>query len=132
MAAAPSVRMVTAMTARPTTTASRPPLVNVNVNVRKRGPGGRDSADGQVLGALLVLGGIGWFVQQVGLVHLSVTTMFSCLLITLSVGLVLTARRAGGAGLVVLGMALTIVHASTTAVDVGMLQRGAGERRFAP
>lgn len=94
--------------------------------------GGRDSADGQVLGALLVLGGIGWFVQQVGLVSLSATTMLSLLLIALGVGLVLTARRSGGPGLIVAGLALTIVLASVSAVDVGLLQRGAGERTYAP
>lgn len=94
--------------------------------------GGRDSADGQVLGALLVMGGIAWFVQQVGLVHLSLTTTLSALLISLGVGLVVTARRAGGAGLVLVGLALTVVLASASAVDVGLLQQGVGERVFAP
>ena len=93
---------------------------------------GRDSADGQVLGALLVLGGVAWFLQQAGLVHLSVTTMLSCLLLTLGVGLVLTARRAGGAGLVVVGLVLVVVLASASAVDVGLLQRGVGERTYTP
>ena len=100
---------------------------------RSRTPrGGRDSADGQVLGALLVLGGIGWFLQQVGLVHLSLTTVLSCLLITLGIGLVVTARRAGGGGLVAVGLALTVALASASAVDVALLQRGVGERRYAP
>ena len=94
--------------------------------------GGRDSADGQVLGVLLVLGGVAWFLQQVGLVHLSVTTMLSALLIALGIGLVLTARRAGGAGLVVVGLILVVVLASASAVDVGLLQRGVGERTFTP
>jgi hypothetical protein len=92
----------------------------------------RGSADGQVLGALLVLGGVGWLVQQTGLVSLSVKTMLSALLITLGLGLVVTARRAGGAGLVVLGLVLTVVLASASAVDVGVLQRGAGQRTFRP
>ncbi|HUP84035.1 MAG TPA: hypothetical protein VM143_00075 [Acidimicrobiales bacterium] len=93
---------------------------------------GRDSADGQVLGAVLVLGGIGWFVQQIGLLHLSVATMLSCLLIVLGVGLVVTARRAGGSGLILVGIALTVVLASASAVDVGVLQKGVGERTFVP
>ena len=93
---------------------------------------GRDSADGQVLGVLLVVGGIGWFLQQAGIVSLSAGTMLSCLLIALGIGLVSTARRAGGGGLVVLGLALTVVLASISAVDTGLLQRGAGERTFAP
>ena len=92
----------------------------------------RSSADGQVLGALLVMGGIAWFVQQVGLVSLSLTTTLSALLITLGIGLVVTARRAGGAGLVVVGLVLTVVLASASAVDVGLLQRGVGERTFTP
>lgn len=123
MAAAPTVRMVAAM-AMTTSPVHRPR--------HSRGRGGRDSADGQVLGALLVLGGVGWFVQQIGLVHLSVVTMLSCLLIALGVGLVLTARRAGGVGLFIVGMWLTLVLASTTAVDASVLRRGAGERRFVP
>lgn len=94
--------------------------------------GGRDSADGQVLGGLLVLGGVAWFLHQVGLVQLSVTTMLSCLLIALGVGLVLTARRAGGAGLMAVGLVLIVVLASASAVDVGLLQRGVGERTFVP
>lgn len=96
------------------------------------GPAGRGSADGQVLGALLVLGGVGWLLQQSGAVSLSVTTMLSSLLLALGVGLVLTARRAGGGGLVALGLALTVVLASTSAVDTGVLQRGVGERNFTP
>jgi hypothetical protein len=92
----------------------------------------RGSADGQVVGALLVIGGIAWFLSQVGLVHLSLATTLSCLLITLGIGLVLTARRAGGAGLVVVGLLLTVVLASTSAVDVGLLQKGVGERTFTP
>ena len=94
--------------------------------------GSRDSGNSQVLGAVLVLGGIGWFLHQTGLVALSAGTMLSCLLIALGVGLVLTARREGGAGLVILGLALTVVLASVSAVDTGLLQRGAGERTFAP
>jgi len=92
----------------------------------------RDSADGQVLGVLLVLGGIGWFLQQVGVLEFSLTTTLSLLLITLGVGLVVTARRAGGAGLVVVGLALVVVLASVSAVDVGLLQKGIGERTFTP
>jgi hypothetical protein len=122
-----------AVSTSPNPSRSRHGRVNVNVNVRHpRRRGGRDSADGQVLGALLVLGGIAWFVQQVGLVHLAATTTLSCLLITLGIGLVLTARRAGGAGLVVVGIVLTVVLASASAVDVGLLQRGVGERTFTP
>src|SRR5436190_7592327 len=105
MARRPPVRMVTPMAAA-TRHAHGP-------HPRRRG---RGSADGQVLGALLIIGGIAWFLNQVGVVGLSLTTTLSCLLITLGIGLVLTARRAGGAGLVVIGLALTAVLASTSAV----------------
>lgn len=98
---------------------------------RQRGRG-RDSADGQVLGVLLVLGGVGWFLQQVGVLELSLTTTLSLLLITLGVGLVMTARRAGGAGLVIVGLVLVVVLASASTVDVGLLQKGIGERTFTP
>jgi hypothetical protein len=84
------------------------------------------------MGALLVIGGVAWFLNQVGVVGLSLTATLSCLLITLGIGLVLTARRAGGAGLVLVGLVLTVVLASTSAVDVGLLQRGVGDRTFAP
>jgi hypothetical protein len=93
---------------------------------------GRDSADGQILGALLIIGGIGWFVHQVGLVRLSLATTLSALLITLGIGLVVTARRSGGAALVFVGVLLTVVLASASAVDTRLLQRGFGERTFTP
>ena len=99
---------------------------------RSRHPGRRGSADGQVLGALLVLGGVGWLIQQTGVVSLSVMTMLSVLLLVLGIGLVVTARRAGGAGLVIVGLVLTVVLASASAVDAGVLQRGVGERNFLP
>src|SRR5688572_3065644 len=129
MAPAPTVRMVGPMVAT-TPTRSRPGRVRPHGGgrPRHRRRGRRDSADGQVLGAVLVLGGIGWFLQQVGVLHLSLATTLSCLLITLGIGLVLTARRAGGAGLVLVGLMLTVVLASATTVDVGVLQKGAGER----
>lgn len=95
-------------------------------------PAHRGSADGQVLGALLVLGGVAWLLQQSGVVSLSVTTMLSSLLLALGVGLVLTARRAGGGGLVALGLALTVVLASASAVETGVLQRGVGQRNVTP
>lgn len=93
---------------------------------------GRGSADGQVLGTLLVVGGVAWLLGQTGVLELSATTLLSVLLLVLGLGLVATARSAGGGGLVVVGLALTVVLASATAVDVGLLQRGAGERSFRP
>jgi hypothetical protein len=108
-------------------------MVVIDTSRRSRHPHRRrGSADGQVLGALLVLGGVGWLVQQTGLVSLSVMTMLSLLLLVLGIGLVVTARRAGGGGLVLVGLVLTVVLASASAVDAGVLQRGVGERNFVP
>lgn len=94
--------------------------------------GRRRSSDGQVLGAMLVIGGVAWLLGQTGLLELSATTVLSSLLLVLGVGMVATARSAGGGGLVVLGLVLTVALASATAVDVGLLQRGVGERSFRP
>lgn len=81
---------------------------------------------------MLVIGGVGWLLTQTGLVELTATTLLSVLLLTLGLGLVVTARSTGGGGLVVLGLVLTVALASATAVDVGLLSQGAGERRFTP
>ena len=81
---------------------------------------------------MLVIGGVGWLLAQTGLVELTATTLLSVLLLTLGLGLVVTARSTGGGGLVVLGLVLTVALASATAVDVGLLSQGAGERRFTP
>lgn len=92
----------------------------------------RRSSDGQVLGAMLVIGGVAWLLGQTGLVELSATTVLSSLLLVLGAGMVATPRSAGGGGLVVVGLVLTVALASATAVDVGLLQRGVGERSFRP
>jgi hypothetical protein len=94
--------------------------------------GRRRSSDGQVLGAMLVIGGVAWLLGQTGLLELSATTVLSALLLVLGAGMVATPRSAGGGGLVVLGLVLTVALASATAVDVGLLQRGVGERSFRP
>ena len=132
MATPPPVRMVGGMAA--SRSPARPPAPPWGGAGRhpSRPRGNGRSANSQVLGALLVLGGAAWLLQQTGLLELSATTMLSILLITLGVGMVLTARSAGGGGLVVLGLVLTVVLASATAVDVGLLQRGVGERTFTP
>jgi hypothetical protein len=92
----------------------------------------RRSSDGQVLGAMLVIGGVAWLLGQTGLLELSATTVLSALLLVLGAGMVATPRSAGGGGLVIVGLLLTVALASATAVDVGLLQRGVGERSFRP
>jgi len=86
------------------------------------------SADGQVLGALMVLGGVGWLLDRSGVVDLALETVLSVLLLALGVGMVMTARRRGGPGLVVLGVALALVLAATSSIDLRLLNAGIADR----
>jgi hypothetical protein len=74
----------------------------------------RRSGDGQVLGGLLVIVGVGWMLQQSGVVDVGAEALLSCLLIALGLGLVFTARRAGGGKLIVLGVILTVILAGSS------------------
>lgn len=73
----------------------------------------RGAGDGQVIGGLLVVVGVGWLLHRAGVTEVGWRTVLSAMLVTLGVGLVFTARRSG-AGLVVLGVVLTIVLAATS------------------
>lgn len=86
------------------------------------------SADGQVLGALLLLGGVAWLLDRSGVLDLSWQTVLSILLLALGVGMVLTARRRGGPGLVVLGVVLVVALIGTSSIDVGLLNEGMATR----
>lgn len=88
---------------------------------------GRGSADGQVLGALLILTGVGWLLRRSG-VDVSWQAIVSVLLLALGAGMVLTSRRRGGPGLVLLGATLALVLLATSSVDVGLLNEGVGDR----
>jgi hypothetical protein len=91
------------------------------------------SSDGQVVGALLVIVGFAWIAHQTGAVDFTLQTVLSCLLVTLGVGMVITARRAGGGGLVLLGVLLTLaVAASSATLDLKGVQAGFGERTEHP
>jgi predicted membrane protein len=85
-----------------------------------------------VLGALLVLSGVVWLIQRAGILHLSWETMLSALLIALGVGMVMTARRPRGRGLLLLGVTLTLLLAGTSSVDVGLAKDGVGDRSLHP
>ena len=89
------------------------------------------SADGQVLGLLLLLGGVAWLLDRSEVVNLSWVTVLSGLLVVLGVGMVLTARRRGGPGLFFLGVALTVVLAAASSVDLGLVGEGIDDRRIA-
>ena len=90
------------------------------------------NADSRVLGVLLVVFGTGWILRQADVLDISWPSILATVLVALGVGMVVTARSAGGGGLVVVGLVLTVVLASATAVDVKLLRRGAGERSYVP
>lgn len=115
MAAAWSVRILSPMTAR-----ARPARAS------------RAGADPQVVGALLMLGGSAWLLRQTGLIEVPLQTGLSALLLVLGIGMVVTARRAGGAPLVAIGVLLTAALAVTSSVDLGALERGIGGESYRP
>jgi hypothetical protein len=89
-----------------------------------------ESADGQVLGLLLLLGGVAWLLDRSEVVDLAWITVLSALLAVLGVGMVVTARRRGGPGLFFLGAALTVVLAAASSVDLGLVGEGIDDRRI--
>jgi hypothetical protein len=77
--------------------------------------------------------GVAWIVQRSGVVELGAKTLLSSLLIALGVGMVFTARRAGGFGLVCVGIVLTVIlAASSSSIDVGNFATGVGDRTERP
>lgn len=90
------------------------------------------SADGQVLGALLLLLGLAWLMRETGLVTLSLEATLAGLLIALGIGLVVTARSRGGRGLILLGILMTAALASTSSLDFGSIRASIGDRVFTP
>jgi len=90
------------------------------------------SGDAQVLGSLLILGGVFWLLQRSGVVELSWRGALSVLLVVLGVGMVITARRGGNVGLIVLGAVMTLVLVSTSSIDIGVLNDGVGQRVLSP
>lgn len=89
------------------------------------------SADSQVLGLLLLLGGVAWLLDRSEVVNLSWVTVLSGLLVVLGVGMVLTSRRRGGPGLFFLGVALSVVLAAASSADLGLVGEGIDDRRIA-
>lgn len=86
------------------------------------------SGDAQVVGALLILGGVFWLLQRSGLLELNWRTVISVLLVVLGVGMVVTARRGSGGLLIFVGAVMTLVLVSTSSIDVGVLSEGIGQR----
>lgn len=91
---------------------------------RRPPPPTRRLRDSQVLGGLLVVFGLGWIVRQAGAASVSWPAILSAVLISLGVGMVLTARAARRSrGLIAVGIAITLVLASTSSLE-GLDVRG--------
>lgn len=76
----------------------------------------RRAADGQVVGVLLMVFGLGWLLRVAGVVDLEWKSLLSAVLIVLGVGMAVTARGRTAGFLMVLGVALTIAIAATSSV----------------
>lgn len=95
----------------------------------------RSSADSTVLGVVLLVVGCGWLAQAAGIVTITWPVLLSVALMSLGVALVFTARRSTSALVVVLGVVMAAVLASTTTtinLDAGVLRAGAGDRDHQP
>lgn len=88
------------------------------------------SASGQVVGVLLLVFGLGWFLRVAGVIDLKWESLLSVVLIVLGIGMALTARARSGGFLMVLGIFLTISLATTSSVSDLGLTGGVGERRI--
>src|SRR5688500_1116110 len=99
----------------------RVPILRVMTATTRAPTAGPRSADGQLIGTMLVASGVAWLLQRSGVVDFSWETLLAGLLVILGVGMVVTARRGGGMGLVAIGLALTIALASTSSIEVGAL-----------
>lgn len=86
-----------------------------------------------MLGLLLVLFGAAWLLRESGAIDVSWQAILAGLLVVLGVGMVATAKSRGG-GLVLVGIALTVALAASSAgtVDVPSFQNGIGDRTFRP
>jgi hypothetical protein len=84
------------------------------------------SVNTRVLGGVLLVFGSGWLVEQVGLVHLGWTAIWSFVLIALGLGMIITSRtKSTSVPLVLVGAALTAGLALGTS-DIG-LRGGVGQ-----
>lgn len=93
------------------------------------------SADGTVIGVVLLVVGCGWLAQMLGMLTVTWPMLLSAALVSLGVALVFTARRSTSAFPVVAGILMAGVLAATTAtvnLDAGVLRAGAGDRFFQP
>ena len=91
------------------------------------------SANGQVVGVLLMVFGLGWFLRVAGVIDLAWDSLLSAVLIVLGVGMAITARARSGGLLMAIGIFLTISLATTSSVgELGDLGHLIGDRRIRP
>ena len=84
------------------------------------------------LGAILMLLGLGWLADALGAVDFRWQTVLAVGLLAVGVALLATASRAGHAGLVVLGIVLSLLLISTTAAREITVVEGIGARDLRP
>lgn len=91
------------------------------------------SADGTVIGAVLLVAGCGWLAQTAGIIAISWPVVLSASLVALGVSMIFTARRSTSGLVLAAGIAMTAVLAATTTevnLDAGVLRSGAGDRTY--
>lgn len=85
----------------------------------------RSSLGAIALGALLILGGAAWLLETLDIVDVSFEVFLPAALILVGMILVAAARRGRQAGLIALGVVLTVLSAAVSAADV---TGGVGQR----
>lgn len=83
-----------------------------------------------VVGILLVLIGLGWFLEALDTVEVPWGALLPVGLIVVGGTLLLSARRERPPGLIALGVVLTVLSAATSAGDIGV--GSVGERSYRP
>lgn len=93
----------------------------------------RRTADGQLLGVLLLAFGVGCLLRQTGVLPMSWKTLFASLLIILGFGLVITARRGRRRWPILLGIVLILGMASSSStLDINFPAQAIGDRVVRP
>lgn len=91
----------------------------------------RGPAVGLVLGGLLVLAGVGWLLDSLDVVDLSLAVLLAGALIVVGLALLVVPGAGGNTGLIVGGALLTLGLVGASAFDVD-LKGGIGDRSFRP
>lgn len=79
-----------------------------------------------LLGAILILAGLGWLLQASGVLDVAVGTLMPAALILVGVALVASSRSGTHGGLIAIGIILTLILTVASAVSIP-LSGGAGE-----